>query len=115
MIHFQKKVVVGKTEYLLTFLGEDLHEAIMESKKVSFNNVAVCGLCGSDLLYLDAYNTKEDELPYTKVVCAKCRGSVTFGRTKKDGTLFLRKTEDGKLDWQKFVEKAKSKEWKEEE
>ena len=92
---------IGNQEYPFTVEGANLFECLMESKKLSFQNVPKCGLCDSDWLYLTAYTTKEQGFEYVKVVCAKCSGSVTFGKSKdKKDVYFLRKTDDYKLDWQ---------------
>ena len=92
---------IGRNEYVFQVEGDNLHAVLMETKKLSFNDVPKCGLCDSDLLYLTAYTTKEQGFEYVKVVCAKCSGSVTFGKSKdKKDVYFLRKTDDYKLDWQ---------------
>lgn len=97
--------LIGKTRYTFVVKGNDLHEVLMDAEKLSFQDVPTCGLCHSDDLFLTAYVTKEEHYKYAKIVCRKCKGSVTFGQQKKDPAIFyLRKTDDGKLDWQKYVE-----------
>lgn len=98
---------IGKTRYTFVVKGNDLHEVVMDAEKLSFQDVPKCGLCQSDELYLTAYVTKDEGYKYVKIVCRKCRGSVTFGQQKKNPLVFyLRKTEDGKLDWQKHEERS---------
>ena len=92
---------IGETSYPFTFEGNNLHECVMESKKLSFYDVRKCGNCNSDYLYLDAYVTKEEGFEYTKIVCGKCKSSITFGQVKKTPDVFyLRRKEDKSLDWQ---------------
>ena len=95
---FQKQI--GNKTYLFEVEGNNLHDVVMESEKLSFPSVTKCGLCESEYLSLKAYVTKEG-YEYTKVVCHKCGASVTFGqrRDNKD-QFFLRKTEQGRLEWQ---------------
>lgn len=97
--------MIGRNAIPFEVEGKNLFELVMESKKLSFQDVRKCGLCESDLLYLNSYITKEGNYEYTKVSCAKCRGSVTFGQTKKDSDVFfLRKNDEGNLDWQAYTE-----------
>jgi len=96
---------IGRNTYNFEVEGKNLHEVVMESEKLSFRGVDKCGLCGSDILYLSAYVTKEKGFKYTKVNCGKCRASVTFGqRSDAPDTFYLRRNEKG-LDWQEFVGK----------
>lgn len=104
--------VIGKNVYNFEVEGDNLHAVVMESQKLSFRDVTKCGLCESDWLYLTAYVTKEGGYEYVKVVCAKCRGSITFGKAKeKKDVYFLRKTQEGRLDWQEDT-RAEKKEVK---
>ncbi len=94
---------IGRTEYPFTFEGNDLHEVLMESEKLSFGNVNKCGLCDNEYLFLSAYITKEDNFKYVKISCPNCRASVTFGRKKENPDVYyLRKTDSGELDWQAY-------------
>ena len=113
-----KKTIGGKS-YEFQFEGQNLFECVMESQKLSFNDVYKCGKCGSEHLYFSAYNTKEG-YKYVKVACAKCRASVTFGSKREDPDVsFLRKTSEGKIDWQEYkgkeerVEKKENLGWEE--
>jgi len=99
---------IGKNAHHFQVEGENFHEAVMEAQKLSFRDVEKCGLCESDNLYLSAYVTKEDKYEYVKIVCAACRASLTFGKSKdKKDTYFLRRNDRG-LDWQEYKEKGGS-------
>ena len=98
---------IGKTSYTFLVEGKNLWDLVMESEKLSFQDVQKCGLCESDHLYLTAYKTKDDGFKYVKVACAKCRASLAFGQPKiNPDTYYLRKTEEGKLDWKKYEPKS---------
>jgi hypothetical protein len=97
---------IGKTSYTFLVEGKNLWDVVMESEKLSFQDVHECGLCKCDLLYLKAYKTKEKGFKYVKIVCSKCKGSLTFGSTQNDPDIYyLRKTDNGKFDWQKYEPK----------
>jgi late competence protein required for DNA uptake (superfamily II DNA/RNA helicase) len=106
MGNFKMKIEkkVGKRTYEFTVEGENLHEAVIESKKLSFYDVHKCGCCGSDDLVLDAH-VAQDKFSYTTVKCNGCRASVNFGQQQKDDTIFYLRTRDkadgtGKeIDW----------------
>lgn len=93
---------IGKNVYRFSFEGKDLFDLVMKSQHLSFQDVYKCGFtdCESDKLYLRAYITKEDAYEYVKILCSSCGGSVTFGKTKKDGTFFLRRNEEGSIQWE---------------
>jgi len=96
---------IGKTVYHFQVEGENLHAVLMESQKLSFQSVKECGLCKSENLYLRAYITEKDKYEYVKIQCAKCRASLTFGKSKSDkDTYFLRKKDNGEFDWQEYKE-----------
>lgn len=102
---------IGKTVYHFQVEGENLHAVLMESQKLSFQNVKSCEICKSDNLYLRAYITDKDKYEYVKIQCAKCRASLTFGKSKSDkDTYFLRKKDNGDLDWQEYKEETKTDE-----
>jgi len=99
---------IGTKSYIFTGEGKNLHECLMDLRKFSFGDVKVCGICGGDKLYLDAYETKEEGYKYSVVRCAdtECNGVLTFGVPKSDTeTSYLRKNDDGKLEWREFVKK----------
>lgn len=91
---------IGKHKLTFSAEGKDLFEMVMQSQQISFQDVYKCGLCGSDKLYIRAYETEEDKYQYVKLHCAECRGTLTFGKAKKDGSYFLRKKEDNTLAWE---------------
>jgi len=95
MGNFKMKIEkkVGKRTYEFTVEGENLHEAVMESKKLSFYDVHKCGVCGSDDLVLDAH-VAQDKFNYTTVKCNHCKGSVNFGQQQKDPDIFYLRTRD---------------------
>lgn len=101
MIRMTLKKSFGQTGYTFTFEGQNLFDVILQSQQLSFPDVYKCGLCPSTKLYVRAYRTTDgNNYEYVKVVCATCRAQLTFGKAKKDGAFFLRKTEDGKaLAW----------------
>ena len=93
---------IGVRRYGFTFDGKDLWEVLMASQEVAFNDVEKCGLCGGKWLALRAYETKEDKYQYIKIECRdpKCWASVTLGKRKDNGAFFLRKTAEGKVEWE---------------
>ena len=100
MMHLTVKRIIGKSTYTFTFMGETLHDTIMESQHLGFRDVFTCGLCESDWLFLRAYVTEKDKYEYVKIVCAKCGAQVTMGKAKKDGAFFLRKNEKSEIAWE---------------
>ena len=101
-----KTLIIGQNTYQFTFEGADLHEALMESQKVSLWDIDQCGVCGSSNLKLHAYTTKEGGYKYVKVGCNKCKASLTLGQAKKDNAYYYRRDEvSGNLDWKAFEEK----------
>jgi len=108
--HVKKRI--GRDVHSFSVEGKNLHEVVMESKKLSFNDVTNCGLCGSDELELSGHVTEEDGFDYTYVRCKKCRATLNFGQQKKnDDIYYLRTTEitDGQhkgqkaYDWKAFI------------
>ena len=106
MMHFTLKKLIGDTAYTFTFLGDTLHEVLMESQHLGFQDVYACGLCQSKKLYLRAMTTEKDKYEYVKVMCGNCRASLTFGKRKDDGAFFLRRHEDKSLAWEAHKEDA---------
>lgn len=97
------KKQIGKQVYPFTFEGDNLHDVVMQSQKLSFGNVYKCGICGSEHLALSAHVAQGYK--YTEVRCLdpKCRASLTFGQRREDSdTFFYRRKEDKSLDWQPF-------------
>lgn len=107
MGNFKMKIEkkIGRRTYEFTVEGTNLHEAVMESKKLSFYDVHKCGCCGSDDLVLDAH-VAQNKYKYTTVKCNKCRASVNFGSQTENPDIFYLRTRDkndgtGKkeIDW----------------
>ena len=91
---------LGRNNFTMGFEGDTLHEALLESKSVSFWDIKSCGLCGKDDLFADAYKAGQNkEYDYTVIRCRDCGAKVTFGMKKDKTAMFLRKTEDKKLEW----------------
>lgn len=94
------KKKIGKNTYTFIVEGKTLYDALMESNKLSFEDIDKCGLCGSDNLVLGAHEAK-GKFKYVDIKCKNytCRGSLTFGRPQEDPEAFyLRKEDSGKKD-----------------
>jgi len=99
---------LGNKDFKFTFEGRNLHECVIEAEKLSFYNIPKCGKCESELLELKAYKTKEG-YEYTKIVCNKCKASITFGQKRDDSDVFfMRKNSEGKLDWKESTQDKKT-------
>ena len=97
-------IQLGKfNTYKIETEGDNLFEAVYQLGGI--HSISKCGLCGGDYLSLKAMKT-EGDFEYLKVVCGKCGGAVTFGKTKKDGIMYYRRNDEGKLDWQKYEKKT---------
>lgn len=100
---------IGKNAYTFIVSGKNLHEVIMESQKLSFEDVDKCGCCESNDLYLNARVAGEKKFEYTEIKCAKCKSQVVFGQTMENSNVFyLRKIKEGdkkgQLDWKCYEE-----------
>lgn len=110
MGNFKMKIEkkIGKNIYEFFVEGENLHDAVMESKKLSFYDVNKCGICGSDDLTLDAHVAK-NKFKYTTIKCGnkECKASVNFGTQTENPDIFyirLRDKADGtgkEVDWKR--------------
>ena len=49
------KKKIGKNTYTFLVEGKTLYDVLMESNKLSFEDVEKCGLCGSDNIVLGAH------------------------------------------------------------
>ena len=104
------KKQIGKTPLTFVVEGKNLFEVQMEAQKLSFYDVRFCEICNSDDLRLNAYITKEDSFEYVKIICNKCKASLTFGQVKKSpDTFYLRRNDDKKLDWVVYEDDSKNK------
>src|ERR1039457_72609 len=96
------KKIVGKNVYSFVVDGKNLHELVMESQKLSFEDIKKCGCCGSDSLILNA--RVAEGFSYTEIRCQKCRASLVFGVPKKEkDTVYLRKNEDKTYQWKAYT------------
>jgi hypothetical protein len=114
-ITYYLKKKIGKEIHTFMVEGKNLHEVVMESKKLSFNDIDKCGICSSEDLELSAHVTEGDGFDYTYIRCKNCRATLNFGQQKKnDDIYYLRTTEitsgqfAGKkaYDWKPFVPNA---------
>ena len=96
---------IGQETYTFVVEGKNLFEVVMESQKLSFDDVDVCGVCGKNHLILNARITPEDHYEYVEVKCLSCKAQLVFGRPKKVAdTYYLRKDkETKKLQWKEFT------------
>jgi len=86
---------IGKRTYEFTVQGENLFDAVMESKKLSFYDVHKCGCCGSDDLSLDAH-VAQNKFKYVTIKCNNrdCRASLNFGSQTENPDIFYLKLRD---------------------
>ena len=102
------KKQIGKTPLTFVVEGKNLFEVQMEAQKLSFYDVYKCGVCESDNLRLNAYITNEDNFEYVKIICNKCKASLTFGQVKKSpDTFYLRRNDNKELDWVVYKDDTK--------
>lgn len=102
---------IGRTDHTFFVEGDNLHQLIMEERKLSFGDVLNCGLCGGDDLILSAHVTESEGYDYTYIKCLKCKGTLNFGQQKKhDDIYYLRTVEitsgqyagQKSYDWKSF-------------
>lgn len=82
---------IGSRNYEFTFEGDNLHDVVMCSKTLSFDDVRACGICGSNDLILSAHVTQEG-FEYTYVLCRKCKATLNFGKKKKNENVYYLRT-----------------------
>lgn len=93
-IIYHVKKQIGKNTHSFSVEGKDLHEVVMESKKLSFDDVKACGICGCENLELSAHDTEGKGFEYTYVRCKQCKATLNFGQQTKNKEIFyLRTTE----------------------
>lgn len=92
---------IGKNTIAFAFEGNSLWECQMQAEKLSFGNLSKCGLCQSENIYLNAYKTQDGGYQYTVIRCGDCKGKLTFGERKDDGSVYFRKNEDGSYKWER--------------
>lgn len=94
---------IGKRTYHFQVEGNNLHEVVKESTKLSFPDVHHCGKCGSDNLALNTRKA-QDKFEYTFIKCYGCGSELTFGQQMEDKNVFyLRKNEAGFFDWKQIL------------
>ena len=112
--HVRKRI--GKEVHSFSIEGKNLHEVVMEAKKLSFDDIHQCGLCGSDELELSAHDTEDKGFEYTYVRCKKCRATLNFGQQTKNKEIYYLRMVDitsgphqGRkaYDWKPFVPEQK--------
>ena len=97
---------VGKRTYIFEVEADSFYEVITEQKKLSFDDIEKCGLCGSDDLELSAHKA-QNKFEYTYIRCKHCRASLNFGKQLEDPDIVYLKTIDGNdgkkyYDWKKY-------------
>lgn len=101
--------IIGTTRITFMVEGDSLWECQEQAQKLSFPDVPECGLCKSESLYLFSY-LAQGKYRYTKIICKNCKGSIQFtNRVDDPKTIFLKKNEEGRPDWQKYVKKQPEK------
>lgn len=106
MVQMMTSKRIGRRQFHFTVEGKNFHEVVAEYERLSFQDVAACGLCGSDNLDLTS-RVAQGKFKYTSVKCRDCKGDLTFGKREDDDqTYFLRRKETGELDWRPFEKKA---------
>lgn len=97
------KKTIGKEVYTFVVKGENLFEVVQESRKLSFQNVTNCGLCGGNNLFLNS-RLAQKKFKYVMIQCASCGGSVTFGTKMEDPNTFFLRKENNDLKWVSKIE-----------
>lgn len=93
---------LGRRQFHFTVQGKNLHEVVVAYERLSFPDLGCCALCGSGNLDLTARKS-QGKFEYTSVRCLDCRGGVDFGKRQEDAdTFYLRKTENGAIDWRPY-------------
>jgi hypothetical protein len=109
--HVRKRI--GRDTHSFSVEGKNLHEVVMEAKKLSFGDIVSCGLCGHDDLELSAHVTEGDGYDYTYIRCKKCKATLNFGQQKKNDDIYYLRTVEitsgpykGQkgYDWKPFVQ-----------
>ena len=93
-ITYYFKILIGKNYVSFSTEGDNLHEAIMASKKISFDGIKECGMCRSTNLELSAHVTPKEKHEYTYVRCMDCKATLNFGQRKDDKNMFYLRTEE---------------------
>jgi hypothetical protein len=109
-INYFVKKKIGKETHQFQIEGENLFDAVLTSRNLSFGDVDKCGCCGSDDLMLGAHVAK-NKFKYVTIKCKSCKASVNFGQQQENPEVFYITTRDegGKkvLDWTPFPTEQK--------
>lgn len=96
---------IGYKNHHFQVQGNNLYECVTEANKLSFPDVPVCGICGSEHLELQSRHA-QDKYKYCYVKCFGCGGELTFGQKMEDpNVVYLRKNEQGFFDWRQLSPK----------
>ena len=105
MLQMMAKRQIGRRVFHFTVEGTNFYETVAEYDRLSWPDVLACGLCGSDNLDLTS-RVAQGKYKYTSVKCLACKADLTFGKNKDDDqSFFLRRKENGELDWRAFEPK----------
>jgi late competence protein required for DNA uptake (superfamily II DNA/RNA helicase) len=115
-ITYYVKKKIGKEVHSFSVEGENFHDVVLEARKLSFNDIHRCDICGHEDLELSAHVTEKKGFEYVYIRCKKCRATLNFGQQKKDDSIFYLKTKeitDGQYagqkayDWKPYVPEQK--------
>lgn len=102
-ITYYIKKKIGNEVHSFSVEGNNLFDAVLTSKNLSFGDVDKCGKCGSQYLELSAHNAK-NKFKYVTVKCKSCKAYLNFGQQQENPDIFyLRTRQEGDkkvLDWQ---------------
>lgn len=102
-ITYYIKKKIGNEVHSFSVEGNNLFDAVLTSKNLSFGNVDKCGKCGSEYLELSAHNAK-NKFKYVTIKCKQCKSYLNFGQQQENPDIFyLRTRQEGDkkvLDWQ---------------
>lgn len=102
-ITYYIKKKIGNEVHSFSVEGNNLFDAVLTSKNLSFGNVDKCGKCGGEYLELSAHNAK-NKFKYVTIKCKQCKAYLNFGQQQENPDIFyLRTRQEGDkkvLDWQ---------------
>ena len=77
-ITYYIKKKIGREVHSFSVEGDNLFDAVLTSRNLSFNNVEKCGKCGHDDLDLGAHAAK-GRFKYVTIKCKKCKYNPCAG------------------------------------
>ncbi len=97
---------IGNTIHQFGVEGDTLHQCLMNAKKLSFDDVEECGICGNKKLTLTAYVAQE-KFDYVRIFCEECGGGINISNQLNDPSIvYLQQKKDSKeLRWEVFNKK----------